>query len=145
MHFMKSVIRVSHQKAQKCTYGANSIKLNAFYYSINLIRNHISVTTKTCIYCYCFLGCTCCDLKELHNRENVWEVDGGMARCRLRWERKRAWPDWLTQLVAQHFHQSSPFVCLSLLCSRVSLRFLSLCKPACLGLIIWLMSSELTC
>lgn len=46
MHFMKSVIRVSHQKAQKCTYGANSIKLNAFYYSINLIRNHISVTTK---------------------------------------------------------------------------------------------------
>lgn len=46
MHFMKSVIRVSHQKAQKCTYGANPIKLNAFYYSINLIRNHISVTTK---------------------------------------------------------------------------------------------------
>lgn len=110
---LRPVILDLHQKAQKCTYGPNTIKLNAFYYSINLIMNRISMTTKTCIYSYCLLGSTCNDLKELHNREKTVrgrERDGVMNRCGCRWERRSVWPDRSTvnQLVALHLsHLSS--------------------------------------
>lgn len=80
---LRPIILVFHQKAQKCTYGPNTIKLNGFYYYINLIRRHISLTTKTCIYSYCLLGCTLNDLKVLRERARERETQSLSGRLCL--------------------------------------------------------------
>lgn len=75
MHYIKTNNLILLQAVLKCTYGPNTIKLNALWYSVNLIRNHISMTTtakkknETCIYSYCLPGCACNHLEVLHNRE----------------------------------------------------------------------------
>lgn len=45
MHYIKTNNLILLQAVLKCTYGPNTIKLNALWYSVNLIRNHISMTT----------------------------------------------------------------------------------------------------
>lgn len=47
MHYIKTNNLILLQTVLKCTYGPNTIKLNALCYSVNLIRNHITMTTTT--------------------------------------------------------------------------------------------------
>lgn len=88
MHYIKTNNLILLQTVLKCTYGPNTIKLNALCYSVNLIRNHITMTTtteKTCIYSYCLLGYACHRLKALHNREGKYE------RRRQTWSGGQMW------------------------------------------------------
>lgn len=91
---LRPIILILHQKALKCTYEPNTIKLNAFVllykpdYKSHFYDNK---KTTTCIYSYCLFGCTHNHLKVLHNRGGSTRGrDGVMDRCGARWERRGA-------------------------------------------------------
>lgn len=91
--------------------GPNTIKLNSLYYSVKLIMNHISMTTKN-IYLQWLIASAALQTK-------CYIIEGKYERQRLRWsdgqmlnqvgeERSMTWQVCcLKQLVAWPFHTCS--------------------------------------
>lgn len=103
---LATIILFLHQKALKCTYGPNTIKLNASYFCRNLISKHISMTTEK--HVFTVTVCWAAIIWKSYITEGKAQIEW-ISTCGARWKRK-TWPDrlaaetsWWPRIVTNHF------------------------------------------